>query len=88
MQPAHRARGEGASAQAQTLRVQDTEENQEEGRLSQVLFWFVIIADPVLIRDFWPVIDTHILLMRGGMGLFLIVGQWPKIRPQNSKGAS
>ncbi len=37
MQPAHRARGEGASAQAQTFRVQDTEENQEEGRLSQVL---------------------------------------------------
>jgi hypothetical protein len=23
-----------------------------------------------------------------GMGLFLIVGHWPKIRPQNSKGAS
>jgi hypothetical protein len=22
------------------------------------------------------------------MGLFLIVGHWPKIRPQNSKGAS
>jgi hypothetical protein len=24
----------------------------------------------------------------GGMGLFLIVGHWPKILPQNSKGAS
>ncbi len=58
MQPAHRARGERASAQAQTLRVQDTEENQEEGRLSQVFFWFVI-ADPVLIRDFRSVIDIN-----------------------------
>jgi hypothetical protein len=24
----------------------------------------------------------------GSMGLFLIVGHWPKILPQNSKGAS
>jgi hypothetical protein len=39
MQPAHGTGGEGASAQAQTLRIQDTEENQEEGRLSQVLVW-------------------------------------------------
>jgi hypothetical protein len=40
VQPAHRSGGAGASAQAQTLRVQDTEENQEEGRLSQVLFCY------------------------------------------------
>jgi hypothetical protein len=40
VQPAHRVGGAGASAQAQTLRVQDTEENQEKGRLSQVLLCY------------------------------------------------
>jgi hypothetical protein len=27
-------------------------------------------------------------LVGSGMGLFLIIGQWPKILPQNSKGDS
>jgi hypothetical protein len=55
VQPAHRDRGEGASAQAQTFRVQDTKENQKEGRLSQVLFW--LFPDPI--RDFRPIIDIY-----------------------------